>query len=152
MPRSLVPLPAVAVLAQGGDEVRHIGEGDSQPWQPGLLPGSSIQDADLDTAAGSGMPQPSRPPAASSQFVPMRGAVLAPISEIFTVSHPGTGGAEDMRVLPTSTYATRGRFSLRGELFHCFVSYRVVTEGMDAAPELVALSSLEGPHCTPRTP
>ena len=37
-------------------------------------------------------------------------------------SHPGTGGAP--RVLPL-----RGKFSLRGELMHVFISYRVGTEG-----------------------
>jgi len=39
-------------------------------------------------------------------------------------SHPTTGGTGGAHLLPL-----RGNFSLRGELMHAFVSYRVATEG-----------------------
>jgi len=62
------------------------------------------------------------PPAASTgRTVSMRGAVLAPPRANRTT--------EDMRVLPDSSMLPRGTFSLRGELMHVFVSYRVETEG-----------------------
>lgn len=76
---------------------------------PGFLPGS-VEDAD-DAAVGT----PDPPSAESVQNVSMR----------------GTEQPEDIRL----SAALEGPFTLRGELMHCFVSYRVVTEG-DAAPEL----------------
>ncbi|KAJ1491967.1 hypothetical protein T484DRAFT_1772740, partial [Baffinella frigidus] len=65
-----------------------------------------------------------------SNFVSMRGAVLS-VSHVSRVSslptaHPHiTGDAE----LDVSTKPLIGNFSLRGELMHVFVSYRVATEG-----------------------
>ena len=45
-------------------------------------------------------------------------------------SHPTTGGTGGAHLLPL-----RGNFSLRGELMHAFVSYRVATEGTGAKRE-----------------
>jgi hypothetical protein len=157
MPRSLSPpsppapdLPLASVLEQGWDAPPPIGEGNSQPAlalstsPPGFLPGSPIQDADLDAAAGSATPH----------FVSMRGAVLAPP----TLSHPSTGGGPfpgpAIRVLPASAAIPRGTFSLRGVLMHVFVSYRVVTEGMVDCIDLVSLlhsRPVGAPRCTSRT-
>ena len=52
-------------------------------------------------------------------------------------------------VLPSSAaMLPRGSFTLRGELMHCFISYRVATEGNQSSAETfcpAALSSLESP-------
>ena len=70
------------------------------------------------------------PPAASlGPTVPMRGAVLAPPRARDSRTTSSTG---DTSVLPAATVqlaAQTGTFSLRGELMHAFVSYRVETEG-----------------------
>jgi hypothetical protein len=66
-----------------------------------------------------------------NNFVSMRGAVLAldpPVNQT-SVSHPST---EDTGVLSAVTALPRmqrSTFSLRDELMHVFVSYRVSTEG-----------------------
>ncbi|KAJ1495407.1 hypothetical protein T484DRAFT_1762669 [Baffinella frigidus] len=80
------------------------GEGDSQPAPPLATspPGSH--------AVRSGW----------SADISMRGAVLAP------GSHPG--GPEDIGVI-VRWVLPRGTFTMRGELMHAFVSYRVETEG-----------------------
>jgi hypothetical protein len=92
----------------GRDAVRPISEGDSQP-APALATSDgvrAIQETDLDADAGP----------VSNTFVSTRGAVPA-----------STEG--DIRI-PTSAEVTRGLFTLRGQLMHAFVSYRVATEGM----------------------
>jgi len=124
--------PLVEVL-EGRDVP--IGEDDSHPpapletSPPGFLPGSPVHEADLDAAldsdtGGQGFepqaPHPSKRFASKDRRGSMRGAVL---------SHPGTGGADDIRLLPTSA-VVRGTFTMRGELLHAFISYRVATEGM----------------------
>ena len=112
-------------------QVFPIGEDDAQPgWgmarpQAAFLPSSSVEETDLDTE----MERMDSPPAASlgrNSLVSMRGAVLAPVSPANTTSgsHPT---AES--VLPTVAMLPRSMFSLRGELMHVFVSYRVTTEG-----------------------
>ena len=113
-----------------------------------FLPGSTIQEADLDAAAGSGTLDPSS--AVPTRVVSMRGAVLAPATN-HAVSHPSINpavyssthslvsaqGPEDIRVLPASAVMAQRRFTMRGELMHAFVSYRVSTEGIVfATPEL----------------
>ena len=131
------PFPEVLLasgLEQCWDAPDTIGEGNAQPAPaliaspPGFLPGSSIQDADLHVAEGSGTPGPSRPLADLNRCISLRGAVMAP-GERPTVTHPGTEGPGDVRILPALA-VLRGNFSLRGVLMHGFVSYRVATEGM----------------------
>jgi hypothetical protein len=115
---------ALVVVLEGRDVP--IGEGDSHPPSPletsppGFLPGSSVQETDLDAATDIVTPHSWKRFASSARRGSMRGAVL---------SHPGTGGADDIRLLPTSA-VVRGTFTMRGELLHCFISYRVATEGM----------------------
>ncbi|KAJ1479745.1 hypothetical protein T484DRAFT_2022949, partial [Baffinella frigidus] len=105
--RSLPEVPLAAVLEKGSDVVRPISErapalASSLPdFLPGRTSTSSSQ---------------SRDPAFGAS---MRGAVLAPVP----------GREEDFRVLPASAVLPRGSFSMRGELMHAFISYRVVTEG-----------------------
>lgn len=134
-------LPPVAVLVFGWEFP--IGEGDSQrapalaTSPPGCLPGSPIQEADLDAAAGSVTPGPSRPPAASAHFISTRGAVLAPSNNPH-LDPPDVSGRMNpfiSRTASSSSYVDlrtlpRGTFTLRGELMHAFISYRVATEGM----------------------
>jgi hypothetical protein len=95
--------------------------------QPAFQPGWSIQETGQD-AQLEGMDSP---PAASrlGNSASMRGAVLAPATHP-AVSHPSTDVAEDMLGLPAWVVLPKGTFSLRGELMHAFVSYRVATEGM----------------------
>ena len=130
-----------------------INEGDSQPAPamaaspPCFLPESSIQETDMDAAACVWTTDPYRPRAALSRFGSTRGALLAPEDKP-AVSHLGTEGPGDAASksfrgavlasthaegdirIPTSAVVTRGMFTLRGELMHAFVSYRVATEGM----------------------
>ncbi|KAJ1479290.1 hypothetical protein T484DRAFT_2881444 [Baffinella frigidus] len=56
----------------------------------------------------------------------------APALETDPPSHPSTGGAEDIGGRKKKIFSMCGKqFSLRGELIHAFVSYRVSTEGPD---------------------
>jgi len=117
---------------------------------PGFLPESSIQETDMDAAAGVWTKDPYRPRAALIRFGCMGGAVLAPEDKP-AVSHPGTEGPGDAASksfrgavlasthepegdirIPASAAVTRGMFTLRGELMHAFVSYRVATEGSNS--------------------
>ena len=121
-------------VEQQGNAVYPIGEGDAQPVPalaaspPCFLPGSSmIEEADLDAAEGScAAPKEA---AVFRSVISMRGAVLAPASNS-AVLHPGMEAPTDILVLPASVVLPRGSmFSMRGELMHAFISYRVVTEG-----------------------
>ena len=132
-----------------------IGEGDSPSSltspTPGFLPGSSIPEADLDAFAriASADSRVARSTSADSRVsmrdlcaferstsmdsrVSMRGAVLAPANASGLSRHSsgtgslGSGGIDDLRLHPI----VRGAFTMRSELMHCFVSYRVTTEGM----------------------
>ena len=104
-------------------------DGDDQPVsppatpQPAFLPGMPHQqtDPDLDLE---------RQESPAAGFITMRGVVLAtdPPANQTSVSHPTTGDSPG-RQLPTSMVLPRRSFQLRGELMHCFVSYRVNTEG-----------------------
>ena len=147
----------MAALDSGRHTVRLVGEGDSPTslatYTPGFLPGSSIQETDLDAFEGSDTPPPSKRSAPPHRSATLRGAALAPANAPGR-SHPSTGGVYDLHLLPVP----RGTFSMRGELMHTFVSYRVNTEGMvltlqqceDLCP--ATLASLESPCCTSRTP
>ena len=121
-------------------QVFPISEDDAQPgWgqetpQPGLLPGSSFNASDLDSLSHLETALDSPPTPAFSlganSFQTLRGAVLALDSPSNTTSvlvHPSA--VEDTGALPAVTALPRGTFSLRGHLFHAFVSYRVTTEG-----------------------
>ena len=120
----------------------------SQPIYPpeSPLPGS-IQEADPDaTSQGSGTTDSCVQGSMSfsrrtlpnytsmSRNETVRGFALAP-AETPVVSNPDTG---DLRGIPASSVVPQGMFSLRGELVHAFVSYRVDTEGMIFSPELDA--------------
>jgi hypothetical protein len=121
-----VVVPLVAALEQDWDPVRPIGEGDSQPAPSpsGFLSASSVQETDLHPPAGSGTWYPTRSLADSHAVATVRGAVLAPAGK-------GTGEKGDVfRILPTSVTQLPASFTLRGELMHAFLSYRVATEGM----------------------
>ena len=115
------------VLYQSGEAFSPFGEDESQPWLArataplSFLQHLSFQEADLDAAAGSGTPRPSSDE--WTRLFSLRGAVLAPAPNT-SVLHPGPAGAEGIHVLPTGT------FTMGGELMHCFVSYRVTTEGI----------------------
>jgi len=59
-------------------------------------------------------------------------------------THPTTGSAPSSPVLPSKfsrPVLLRGNFSLRGELMHAFVSYRVATEGKGAKRESSLLTT-----------
>ena len=83
-------------------------------------------------------------------------------SIVTTFAYPGTGREGFLHGIPSSVVVPRGMFTLRGELMHCFVSYRVSTEGIfltlhqqeSSVGSLCppALSSLESLRCTSRTP
>jgi hypothetical protein len=113
-------------------QVFPISEDDAQPgWglempQPAFLPGSSFSVSDLETEMD-GPPTPAASLGANS-FVSMRGAVLAldPPANTTSVSHPSV---VDSSVIHAVTALPRSGFSLRGQLMHTFVSYRVLTEG-----------------------
>ena len=117
----------MAELDPGRDAVTPVGEGDSPTslatCTPGLLPGSPNQETDLGAFASTDTPLPSKLYASSDSRATMRGSVLAPANSP-GLSHPG--GVDDRRLRPV----VRGTFTMRGELMHCFVSYRVTTEGM----------------------
>jgi hypothetical protein len=74
----------------------------------GLRRASTAPETDLHAAAGSGKP--------------LRNTLMRAMSAP-TILHPGTRRWSDLRVL------RRGTFTLRGELVHAFISYRVATEG-----------------------
>ena len=57
------------------------------------------------------------------------GGFDTPAMNTTSVSHPSTGGGSNGALIPTSLVLDRRSFSLRGELMHCFISYRVTTEG-----------------------
>ena len=139
-------LPFVAAMGQGSDAP--IGEGDSLPVPalaaspPGFLLGSSglDQEVGLDQKlvlrtsmlAPSSMLDPSRPPAAPNQSIFMRTATERPRASSIAL-------CDDLRILPGGTItlrgepmhaSLRGQFSMRGQLMHVFLSYRVVTEGI----------------------
>eukprot|EP00290_Baffinella_frigidus_P041768 CAMPEP_0180287810 /NCGR_PEP_ID=MMETSP0988-20121125/13621_1 /TAXON_ID=697907 /ORGANISM="non described non described, Strain CCMP2293" /LENGTH=842 /DNA_ID=CAMNT_0022262261 /DNA_START=659 /DNA_END=3183 /DNA_ORIENTATION=+ len=82
----------------------------------GSPPASSIHTQEMQhfDAAGMGTPYPSRPPTMPDHFL--------------AIAHPGTGGPDDMHLLPESVVLP-SMFTLRGELMHAFVSYRGATEG-----------------------
>jgi len=86
------------------------------PQPPAFLPGPSIEEltTELDDS-------PRR-----NTFMTMRGAVLAldPPEDTAVVSHPTTGDTS----VPQTFTALPATFSLRGELMHSFISYRVATE------------------------
>jgi hypothetical protein len=67
-------------------------------------------------------------PRAASNFQTMRGAVLE-VGRVPSVriAHPTTGETGDTFSL--AVHPLPGKFSLRGELMHAFISYRVATEG-----------------------
>ena len=119
----------MAALYSARHAVRPVGEDDPPTSQasptPGFLPGSSIPETDLDAFEGSDTPPLCKRSASVERSATMRCAVLAPATAP-GLSHPSAGGVDDLRLLPI----VRGTFTLRGELMHCFVSYRVNTEGM----------------------
>ena len=93
---------------------------------PTVLSGSSFHESDLETDPDC----PLSPVASNQSFITMRGAVLAldPPGNATTVSHPSS-----FRRVPSEvdglTTLPLGEFNLREELMHCFISYRVATEG-----------------------
>ena len=92
---------------------------------------SSMHDTDSDATTRRGSPVASKLPAGISHSGTMRGAVMAlALADKPAASHPGTEGPEDMHLLPASVVVPRGTITMRGELMHVFVSYRVATEGM----------------------
>jgi hypothetical protein len=123
-------LPLCEDEAQPADQAPH--PSDAQPWglampQPAglglpagsnvILPGSSVEE-ETDQATE----------LRTASAVSMRGAVMSldPQGNATIVSHPATvdsGAVQSVLKLPRST------FSLRGEMMHVFVSYRVSTEG-----------------------
>ena len=103
------------------EETAEPGWGLAMP-QPDFLSGPSVEEMATELES----------PAASlgynSSFMTVRGAVMAlnPPEDAAIVSHPTTG---DTSVPHTFMALPRTTFSLRGELMHTFVSYRVATEG-----------------------
>jgi len=98
--------------------------------QPAFLPGSPVEETDRET-------DPDSPPTPAGSLgrnilVSKRGSVLAlspPASNTsasFKSSHLITGDTSAVEVV---TALPQSRFSLRGELMHAFLSYRVNTEG-----------------------
>ena len=121
-PASSSPVPLAAVQELGWNTV-----------QRSSFTASSIHETDSDATASRGSPIASRPPAGSNRSGTMKGAVLAlALAGKPAAFHPGMGGPEpgDMRILPASVVVPRRSWSMRGELMHVFVSYRVATEGM----------------------
>ena len=138
-------------------QVHSSGEHDAQPgdqivplydaqhaWelpmhQPAFLPGSSVEETDLYMERMQRMDSLPRLPkdlkyAGSlgrmrngNNNASMRSAVLGLDSPGNTtkVSHPTTGDHSAAQAVAALT----GTFGLRGELMHCFISYRVATEG-----------------------
>ena len=123
--------PHVPVQQWGWDAVPSIDEDEEQPAmalampQPVFLPGTPVPEtrADRPTPRGALLDRDNfvsmrgavlnlEPPA--HDFVSMRGAVLEPPAEAINIP---------------ASLVIRGQFSLRGELMHAFVSYRVTTEG-----------------------
>ena len=94
---------------------------------PPFLPGSSFHESDLET-----YPDSPPTPVASlgpSSFITMRGAVLALDPPGTTVSHPSSFHGRVPSEVDALTALPRSDFNLRGEMMHCFVSYRVASEG-----------------------
>jgi len=94
--------------------------------KPAFLPGSLVHETDLETDPDT--PPPPATSLARYNFVSMRGAVLAlnPPESTSIASHPTTwhtSAVQEVVALP------RSAFTLRGQLFHSFISYRVTTEG-----------------------
>ncbi|KAJ1466167.1 hypothetical protein T484DRAFT_1756867, partial [Baffinella frigidus] len=94
-----VPAPALATSPRGSP--------------PALCIHTHEEIQHFDAAAGMGTPYPSRPPTMPDHFL--------------AIAHPGTGGPDDMHLLPESVVLP-SMFTLRGELMHAFVSYRGATE------------------------
>jgi len=108
-------------LEQGG----LLGAYDSQRF----LPGSPIHETGLDAGPTSPASRPGASLARLARSSTMRGAVMAPaLSPAF--ARLSSRASEDARLIPASAVLPRGSFTLRGELLHAFVSYRVATEGI----------------------
>ena len=115
------------MVQQPFDAAFAIVEGEEQPdpsvamlEAAAFLPGCSglLEETDVEAPV----------PLAASNFVSMRGAVLE-VGRVpsYRVAHPTngeTGGTLSLTVFPLT-----GKFSLRNELMHAFISYRVATEG-----------------------
>jgi len=95
--------------------------------QPAFLPGSFVEEMDLDAELEGIGSAPAAHGATSlrRRTVSMRGAAMALDLHGNTTASPTAGDTRvpHIRMLPRST------FSLRGQLMHVFVSYRVATEG-----------------------
>ena len=95
--------------------------------QPAFLPGSYVEEMDLETE----LERMGSPPAAhrttplSRRTVTMRGAAMV------LEHHGNTAVSPTARdtLVPRVGRLPRSTFSLRGELMHVFISYRVNTEG-----------------------
>ena len=110
--RRVVPLP--------GDEDEQPASPLATP-QPAFVPGMPRQQTDMDLAQLSSLPAYIT---VAADLITMRGVVPATDPPANQISHPTIGDSPG-RQLPTSMVLPRRSFSLRGELMHCFVSYRV---------------------------
>jgi hypothetical protein len=116
---------------QPADQVLHLYDASSA-WvlatpQPAFLPGSFVEEMDLNTeleGIGSA-PTAHGATSLSPRTVSMRGAAMALDLRGNTTASPTAG---DTRV-PHIMMLPRSTFSLRAQLMHVFVSYRVSSEG-----------------------
>jgi hypothetical protein len=113
--------------AQPGDQVVPLNDASSA-WglatpQPAFLPGSSSEEMDLEAELErkDSLPAAHGSTSLRRRTVSMRGAAMA----LNTTASPTAGDTH----VPHIVRLPRSAFSLRGELMHFFVSYRVQTEG-----------------------
>ena len=114
--------------AQLADQVLPLYDASGATPEPAFLPGSSSEEMDLGTELERIESAPAARGATPLQrrTVSMRGAVMALDPHGNTTASPTAG---ETRMPHIVRRLPRSAFSLRGELMHVFVSYRVTAEG-----------------------